>query len=57
MRKYQISRTDMISDHISDLLERFKSTVNPHEKNALRKRLINLQGVMQFLISDQTGIT
>jgi hypothetical protein len=52
-----MSRTDMISDHFSDPLERFKSTVNPQEKNVLRKRLINLQGVMQFLISDQTGKT
>jgi hypothetical protein len=41
MRNRQINPVDLINDHFEYLKERFKSTADDHEKNILRKRLIN----------------
>jgi hypothetical protein len=38
-------------------MERFNSTADDHEKNVLRKRLITLQSVKQFLVSAETDTT
>jgi hypothetical protein len=57
MRNRQINPIDLINNHFLNLNERFKSTADDHEKNVLRKRLINLQGVKQFLVSTETNTT
>jgi hypothetical protein len=57
MRNRQINPIDLINNHFANLNERFKSTADDHEKNVLRKRLINLQGVKQFLVAAETDTT
>ena len=55
MKNRHIDPVDIIDNYFADLQEKYKSTVDEHEKNVLRKRLLNLQGVKQFLVSAQTG--
>ena len=46
-----INSLEIVQEHYQNLKEKLRSTHDAREKNVLFKRLINLAGVMQFLIS------
>ncbi len=47
----KINSLEVVQEHYQYLKEKLRSTHDIREKNVLFKRLINLAGVMQFLIS------
>jgi hypothetical protein len=47
----KINPLDVVQEQYQRLKEKLRSTHDAREKNVLFKRLINLAGVMQFLIS------
>jgi hypothetical protein len=47
----KINPLDVVQEQCKHLKEKLRSTHDIREKNVLFKRLINLAGVMQFLIS------
>ncbi len=47
----KINPLDLVHEQFQNLKEKFKSTPDAGEKKVLFRRLINLLGVMQFLIS------
>jgi len=47
----KINPLEVVQEQYQHLKEKLRSTHDPREKNILFKRLINLVGVMQFLIS------
>ena len=47
----KINPLEVVQEQYKDLKEKLKSTHDIREKNVLFNRLINLAGVMQFLIS------
>ena len=49
--KREINPLEIVKEHYQNLKEQLRSTHEAREKNVLFKRLINLAGVMQFLIS------
>ena len=49
--KKKINPLEIVKEHYQNLKEKLRSTHDIREKNVLFKRLINLAGVIQFLIS------
>jgi len=47
----KINPLEVVQEQYNNLKEKLKSTHDIREKNVLFKRLINLVGVMEFLIS------
>ena len=47
----KINPLEVVQEQYKNLKEKLKSTHDIREKNVLFQRLINLAGVMQFLIS------
>ena len=47
----KINPLEVVQEQYKNLREKLKSTHDIREKNVLFKRLINLVGVMEFLIS------
>jgi hypothetical protein len=47
----KINPLEIVREHYQNLKEKFRSTHDVREKKVLFKRLINLAGVIQFLIS------
>ena len=47
----KINPLEIVQEHYQHLKEKLRSTHDVRKKNVLFKRLINLVGVMQFLIS------
>jgi hypothetical protein len=47
----KINPLEVVQEQYKDLKEKLKSTHDIREKNVLFRRLINLVGVMEFLIS------
>jgi hypothetical protein len=47
----KINPLEVVQEQYQRLKEKFRSTHDVREKNVLFKRLINLAGVMQFLMS------
>jgi predicted nuclease with TOPRIM domain len=47
----KINSLEIVKEHYQNIKGKFKSTQDTHEKTILFKRLVNLAGVMQFLIS------
>jgi len=47
----KINSLEIVREQYQSLKEKLRSTHDVREKNVLFKRLINLAGVMQFLIS------
>jgi hypothetical protein len=47
----KINPIEIVQEHYQNLKEKLRSTHDVREKNVLFKRLINLAGVIQFLIS------
>ena len=46
----KINPLEIVQEHYHQLYQKLSSTHDDREKNVLFKRLINLVGVMQFLI-------
>lgn len=47
----KINPIDVVQDQYQQLKEKLKSTCDVREKNILFRRLLNLTGVLEFLIS------
>jgi len=47
----KINPLEVVQEQYQRLKEKFRSTKDVREKKVLLKRLVNLAGVMQFLIS------
>ncbi len=47
----KINPIEIVSEQYQQLKEKLKSTHNVHDRNIIFRRLVNLLGVMQFLIS------
>ncbi len=47
----KINPIEIVSEQYHQLKEKLKSTNNVHERNVIFRRLVNLLGVLQFLIS------
>lgn len=47
----QVYPLDLVQEQIQRLRDKLKSTASVQEKNILFKRLVNLVGVMEFLIA------
>jgi len=47
----RINPFDVVNEQFHNLREKFKSSRDAEEKKVLLRRLINLVGVMEFLIS------
>lgn len=51
MKKQKFNPVDAMYEQYQQLKERFASACDPEEKSRLFRRLTNLLGVMEFLIS------
>jgi hypothetical protein len=51
----KINPLDLVTDQYQILKDKLKSARDDNEKNVIFRRLVNLLGVMQFLISVHKG--
>jgi hypothetical protein len=51
----EINPLDLVKDQYQNLKEKFRSARDDKEKKVIFRRLVNLLGVMQFLISINKG--
>ncbi len=51
----KINPLDLVNEQYQNLKEKFKSARDHKEKKVIFRRLVNLLGVMQFLISINKG--
>ncbi|HET6419874.1 MAG TPA: hypothetical protein VFG19_06950 [Geobacteraceae bacterium] len=51
----EVNPLDLVKDQYRNLKEKFRSAGDAKEKKVIFRRLVNLLGVMQFLISINKG--